>query len=72
MDAIDQKQQDEIEALKRTDAKHDTLFNRVYVFFFLTVLAIFIAGFIALPFLSLKMNPTINIVIDQEVIKKLK
>lgn len=70
MDAVDQKQQEEIEALKRTDLKHDTLFNRVYVFFFLTVLAIFVAGFIALPFLSMN-QPTINVVIDKEMIERI-
>lgn len=71
MDAVDTKQQEEIEALKQKDIKHDTMFNRVHVFFFLTMLAIFVAGFIALPFLSMQ-QPTINVIIDQELINKIK
>lgn len=72
MDAIDQKQQDEIEALKKKDIAHDSLFNRIHVFFFLTMLALFVAGFVALPILNMTSQPTVNVTIDKELIEKLK
>lgn len=70
MDEIDTEQQREIDALKQRDLEHDNLFNRIYIFFFLTVLAIFVAGFISLPFLKMK-SPNVEIVVDKELLKAL-
>ena len=71
MDEVDTAQQEEIDALKRRDIEHDNLFNRIYIFFFLTVLALFVAGFIALPFLNMK-APQVNITLDKELLGKLE
>lgn len=68
MDEIDQQQQKEIEALRRTDIKHDSLINKTYVFFFMTMLAVFVAAFIALPFITAYQKPTIIVNIDGKTI----
>lgn len=56
MDAIDKQQQTEIDALKKKDERHDSLFDRVYVLFFLTILALFVGGVIMAPLLVLNQD----------------
>jgi hypothetical protein len=57
MDAVDSQQQKEIEALKQKDVKHDSMLDRIYIFFFLIVLALFVGGVICLPFIAEKPCP---------------
>lgn len=73
MDEVDQRQQDEIVALQKKDIQHDaqlSAWTKISMVIFAVMLAIFVAGFVALPFLSMKINPTINIQIDKDLLSK--
>lgn len=56
MDAVDEKQQRDIDALKLTDKKHDdqfSLWTKMYIGVFVVVLALFVGAIIMTPLLMM-------------------